>query len=109
MLLDLQCYHLTIEHDLAYAKLLNQIYVQFWQTIEMAFKINCRLNLDLDYEKSSNKLILKGYVYADFVSDKDKIKSATAYFFTLGDNLITWKSKLQSIMTLSSTNADMRH
>ncbi|KAL2525901.1 Reverse transcriptase Ty1/copia-type domain-containing protein [Abeliophyllum distichum] len=33
-------------------------------------------------------------------------KSTTSYFFTLGDNCITWKSQLQPLVTLSSTEAE---
>lgn len=58
------------------------------------------------YEKRSEKLTLKSYVDADFAGDKDSRKSTTAYFFTLGDNCITWKSQLQPLVTLSSTEAE---
>lgn len=64
------------------------------------------LNLGLVYEKRFEKLTLKGYVDSDFAGDKDSRKSTMAYFFTLGDNCITWKSQLQPLVTLSSTEAE---
>lgn len=48
---------------------------------------------------------MKGYVDSDFAGDKAKRKSTSAYFFTLVDTCITWKSQLQPIVTLSSTKA----
>lgn len=58
------------------------------------------------YEKRSEKLTLKGYVDSDFAGDRDSRKSTTVCFFTLGDNCITWKSQLQPLVTLSSTDAE---
>lgn len=62
------------------------------------------LNLDLVYEKRSETL--KGYVDSYFAGGRDSRKSTTAYFFTLCDNCITWKSQLQPLVTLSSTEAE---
>jgi len=64
------------------------------------------LDMKLVFEKRFEQLTLKGYINLDFASNKDQIKSITAYFFILGDNCITWNSQFQSIVTLSSTNAE---
>ena len=49
--------------------------------------------------------ILKGYVDSDFACDKDKRRSTTSYIFTLCDCCVSWKSQLQSIVTLSPIEA----
>jgi len=49
--------------------------------------------------------ILTGYVDSDFGGDLDKKRSLTGYVFTLGGCAISWKSTLQSIVALSSTEA----
>ncbi|KAA0036776.1 Retrovirus-related Pol polyprotein from transposon TNT 1-94 [Cucumis melo var. makuwa] len=43
---------------------------------------------------------------ADFAGDPDKRKSLTGFAFTLGENLISWKSNLQSVVALSTTEAE---
>ena len=40
---------------------------------------------------------------SDHVGDKDKRRSITSYYFTLNGCCISWKSQLQSIVALSST------
>ena len=49
--------------------------------------------------------IVKGYVDSDFVGDLDKRKSTTGYVFTLAAVALSWESKLQTIVALSTTEA----
>lgn len=50
--------------------------------------------------------LVKGYVDSDFAKDKDKGISVTGYaFFVLG-NLVSWKSQLQRVVALSTTEAE---
>ena len=46
-----------------------------------------------------------GYCDANFATDLDKRRSLTGYCFTLGGNLISWKSSLQHIVALSTIEA----
>ena len=67
------------------------------------------LNTTIDYGlcfNKSNALDLVGYVDSDFAGDRDSRKSTTAYYFTLGGNCISWKSSLQPLVTLSTTEAE---
>ncbi|CAA0829662.1 cysteine-rich RLK (RECEPTOR-like protein kinase) 8 [Striga hermonthica] len=51
-------------------------------------------------------LTLSGFVDADFAgSDLDKRRSTTGYVFTYGGTTVSWISKLQKIVTLSTTEA----
>lgn len=50
---------------------------------------------------------LVGYVGADLSSnDLDGSRSTTRYEFTYGCTLISWTSKLQKVVTLSTTEAE---
>ena len=40
------------------------------------------------------------------VGDKDSRKSTTGYVFTIGGTIISWISKLQKIVALSTTEAE---
>ena len=48
---------------------------------------------------------VKGYVDLDFAGDLDKRKSTTGYVFTLAGGAISWLSKLQTVVALSTTEA----
>lgn len=65
--------------------------------------IDGTLRVDLVFKKGSNPLTLKEYVDSDFPGDKYQ---RTAYFFTFGDNCITWKLQLQPIVTVTSTEVE---
>jgi hypothetical protein len=47
-----------------------------------------------------------GYVDSDFAHDLDKRRSTSRYFFTLAGGAISWMSKLQNIVSLSTTEAE---
>lgn len=50
--------------------------------------------------------ILKGYIDADMAGDLDNRKSTTGYLFTFSRGDISWQSKLQKCVTLSTTEAE---
>ena len=47
-----------------------------------------------------------GYVDVDYTGDLDKRRSTTGYVFTLAGGAISWMSKLQEIVALSTTEAE---
>jgi len=49
--------------------------------------------------------ILKGYTDADMAGDLDNKKSTTGYLFTFSGGAISWQSKLQKCVALSTTEA----
>ena len=57
------------------------------------------------YEVSGDNTILR-YVDADWGSDVNDCKSTSGYAFTLAGGAISWSSKNQSAVTLSSTEAE---
>ncbi|KAH9688940.1 Integrase catalytic domain-containing protein [Citrus sinensis] len=48
---------------------------------------------------------VRGYVDLDFAGDLDKRKSITGYVFTLAGAAVSWVSKLQTVVTLSTIEA----
>jgi hypothetical protein len=52
------------------------------------------------------QFIVKGYVDSDFAGDLDKRRSTTGYVFTLAGGAVIWLSKLQSVVAISTTEAE---
>ena len=78
-----------------------------WDALKYLLRyINSTLHTGLCYEKRKNALDLVGFVDSDFAGDRDSRKSTTAFYFTLGGNCISWKSQLQPLVALSSTEAE---
>jgi hypothetical protein len=50
--------------------------------------------------------LICGYVDSNFASDLDKRRSTSGYVFTLASGAISWMSKLQNIVGLSTTEAE---
>ena len=53
-----------------------------------------------------SEFVVRGYVDSDFAGDLDKRKSTTGYVFTLAGGAVSWLSKLQSVVALSTTEAE---
>jgi hypothetical protein len=49
---------------------------------------------------------LQGYVDSDMAGDKDSRRSTTRYVFTIGGTTVSWISKLQKVVALSTTEAE---
>jgi hypothetical protein len=49
---------------------------------------------------------LRGYVDSDMEGDKDNMRSTTGYVFTIGGTTISWISKLQKVVALSTTEVE---
>ncbi|RDX71499.1 hypothetical protein CR513_49143, partial [Mucuna pruriens] len=53
-----------------------------------------------------SELLVRGYVDSDFAGDVDKRKSTTGYVFTIAGGAVSWLSKLQDVIALSTTEAE---
>ncbi|KAH9714593.1 hypothetical protein KPL71_020713 [Citrus sinensis] len=53
-----------------------------------------------------SEFTVRGYVDSDFAGDLDKRKSTTGYVFTLARAAVSWVSKLQTVVALSTTEAE---
>ena len=54
----------------------------------------------------SENCSLPGYTDSDYAGSLDDRKSTSGYVFHLGTNLISWASKKQSIVSISSAEAE---
>jgi hypothetical protein len=53
-----------------------------------------------------SETVLQGYVDSDMAGDKDSRRSTTGYVFTIGGTTVSWISKLQKFVALSTTEAE---
>ena len=58
----------------------------------------------ITYNRSSE--FVCRYVDSDFAHDLDKRRSTSGYVFTLAGGAISWMSKLQNIVSLSTTEVE---
>lgn len=54
----------------------------------------------------NNHVQVEGYTDADWAGDITNRKSTSGYFTFVGGNLVTWKSKKQKVVALSSAEAE---
>jgi len=65
------------------------------------------INFGILYKKTNDCQVM-GYCDADYAGDCATRRSTTRYFFSLGSGAISWCSKRQPTMALSSTEAKYR-
>ena len=53
-----------------------------------------------------SNISLQGYVDVDMVGDRDNRRSTTGYVFTIGGTTVSWVSKIQSVVALSTKEAE---
>ena len=61
--------------------------------------------LSYSSESLENQPIILGYVDADYAANIDKRRSTSSYVFRLWNSTISWKSSLQHVVALSTTEA----
>ena len=53
-----------------------------------------------------SNISLQGYVDADMEGDRDNRRSTIGYVFTVGGTTVSWVSKIQSVVALSTTEEE---
>ena len=61
-------------------------------------------NYCIIFDGSSDEVCI--YVYSYFAGDLEKRISTSCYFFTLADGPISWMSKIQEVVALSTAKAE---
>ena len=81
---------------------------EHWSGVKRVFRyIKGTVNYGLKYVASDQKdIMLNGFSDADWAGDTSTRKSTSGYLFRLGKSTISWKSTRQSIVALSSTEAE---
>ena len=104
---------ITIHSDIAYtasvlARFNSKPGIAHWKAVKHVFRyLKGTMDLKLEYgpNPSSNDLFIT-YCDADFGGNKDNGKSTTGYMVKIGSGAVSWCSKLQPFVTLSSTQAE---
>ncbi|RVX00023.1 Retrovirus-related Pol polyprotein from transposon TNT 1-94 [Vitis vinifera] len=99
--------------DLAYAVSMISRYMScpgkpHWQAVKWLFQyLAGTRSLGLVYGGNSQlETQLQGFVDADYAGNIDTRKSLTGYVFTLFGGAVSWKANLQSVVALSTTEAE---
>lgn len=78
---------------------------QHWEAVKWILRyLRGTAGYALYFRKNNSGL--QGYVDADMAGDLDGRKSTTGYVYTMGGTAISWVSKLQKIVALSTTEAE---
>ena len=77
---------------------------QHWRAVKRIFRyLKGMIDFTLTYSNASD---LEGYSDADWAGDHDDWRSTTGYIFKMSSGTVTWNSKKQSMVALSSTEAE---
>lgn len=69
--------------------------------------LDCNLqDVGLVFKKSCENFVVRGFSDSDFGGDLDIRRSTTGYVFMVGGNTVSWKSGLQHVVALSTTEAE---
>ncbi|KAL0559033.1 hypothetical protein IC582_003622 [Cucumis melo] len=81
--------------------------IHFTVVLRILRYIKGTLGHELQFSSQSS-LVLSGYFDADWAGDPTDRRSTTGYCLYLGDSLISWCSKKQSVVSRSSTKSEYR-
>lgn len=68
--------------------------------------LNGTSDIKLKFSRSQNDVPLEGFVDADWANSKEDRKSTSGYLFRVFGNVISWSSKKQSVVALSTAEAE---
>ncbi|XP_051117795.1 secreted RxLR effector protein 161-like [Andrographis paniculata] len=81
--------------------------VEHWNALKCVFKyLVDTIDVGLVFGKHISGIKLNGYVDSNYANDRDSRNSTTSYIFTLYDSCVSWKSQLQPIVALSTTESE---
>uniref|UniRef100_A0A2N9HLW0 Integrase catalytic domain-containing protein n=1 Tax=Fagus sylvatica TaxID=28930 RepID=A0A2N9HLW0_FAGSY len=78
---------------------------EHWEAVKWIFRY-LRGSSKLCLSFGSSKPVLEGYTDADMVGDLDGRKSTSGFLFTFAWGAVSWQSKLQKCVALSTTKAE---
>ena len=89
------------------ARFCQQPSMQHWKAVKCIFRyLRGTAKLGLLYENNSNNKSIVGYSDADWAGDIGDRKSTSGYVFTLNGAAVSWKSKKQACVALSTAEAE---
>nr|GEW65261.1 Gag-Pol polyprotein [Tanacetum cinerariifolium] len=78
---------------------------EHWEAVKRILRY-VKGTLDVALCFGDSDLTVTGYVDSDYASNLDGSKSTTGYVFTLSGETVSWVSKLQSVVAMSTTEAE---
>nr|GEV47690.1 hypothetical protein [Tanacetum cinerariifolium] len=78
---------------------------EHWKAVKRIFRY-IKGTSDVALCFGDSDLIVIGYVDSDYAGDLDGSKSTTGYVFTLSGRTVSWVSKPQSVVVMSTTEAE---
>lgn len=76
-----------------------------WEAVKWLLRyMNCSAEVQLVFTREK-EFKIQGYCDSDFAGDRDKSRSLSGYVFTIGGNVVSWRSSLQPVVALSTTEA----
>lgn len=80
---------------------------QHWIAVKRIFRyLRGTINLKLQFKKNPNKRLVSAYCDSDWGSEIDERKSRSGFVILMAGGAVSWLSKKQSIVALSSTEAE---
>ncbi|KAL7153130.1 hypothetical protein ABFS83_04G144600 [Erythranthe nasuta] len=98
--------------DIAYfvsylSRYMSNLGLPHWEALKWLLRyLKGSVKIGLLFSKCRTDSELCGYVDSNFANNRDSRKSSTSYVFTLNGSCVSWKSQLQSIVVLSTTEAE---
>ncbi|KAK4395154.1 Retrovirus-related Pol polyprotein from transposon TNT 1-94 [Sesamum angolense] len=98
--------------DIAYAvsclsRYMSNAGLPHWEALKWLLRyLNGSVSAGIKFSKDADGVSLVGYVDSNYANDRDSRRSTTSYVFTLCGACISWKSQLQNIVALSTTEAE---
>ena len=78
---------------------------EYWRTVQWIFRyLRGIVDSCLKFGRTEKGLI--GYVDSDYIADLDRRRLLTGYVFTVGSCAVSWRTTLQSVVALSTTEAE---
>ncbi|CAL0318564.1 unnamed protein product [Lupinus luteus] len=80
---------------------------QHWEAVKWIFRyLKGTTGLGIMFSSKQSKPSVIGYVDSDYAEDLDDRRSTTGFVFTLASGPIMWRSSVQSIVAMSTTEAE---
>ena len=88
------------------SKFLSNPGIMHWDAVKWIFRyLKGHTDYGIMFNKQQSDHSVRGYVDADYVGNLDGRRSTTSYVFTLGRRPICWKSMMQSLVALFTTES----
>ncbi|XP_062118964.1 secreted RxLR effector protein 161-like [Humulus lupulus] len=80
--------------------------LEHWNALKWLLRyLKGTTEIGLRYRQMDQKVTLEEFVDADYATSKDTRRSTTSHVFTTNGDCICWKSQVQSVVSLSTTEA----